>query len=406
VSFALGVVLFAVGIGISIALHEAGHMWTAKAFGMKVRRYFIGFGPKIFSFRRGETEYGLKWIPAGGFCDIAGMTALDPVTPDEAPRAFFTKKTWQRVVVLSAGSIMHFLIGIVLIYLLALGGAVSTPGRPLPARIGVTECVAPSQDVKTGRALPCPANAPNPATQAGLLVGDRIISVGGKPTQTFDQVAAEVRQHIGPTQFVIERDGQQREVTVNVAAAQRLPINVKMNDPHNKLVTVGAIGVEPYTKLGPLEAIPATVSFTGFMFKATFQGLGMFPEKIPAVFRAIGGAPPDLDRPVSVVGASVVGGDAAKAGDWAFFVMLLAALNFFVGVFNLVPLLPLDGGHIAVNLYERVRDSVRRMLGREKMPPVDYTRLLPVTYAFILVIGAISLLTITADIINPIHLPN
>src|ERR1700754_5312002 len=110
VSFALGVVLFAVGIGISVALHEAGHMWTAKAFGMKVRRYYIGFGPRIFSFRRGETEYGMKWIPAGGFCDIAGMTALDPVTVEEAPRAFFRKKTWQRVVVLCAGSAMHFIL--------------------------------------------------------------------------------------------------------------------------------------------------------------------------------------------------------------------------------------------------------------------------------------------------------
>ena len=117
--FVLGVVLFALGITVSIALHEAGHMVTAKAFGMRVRRYFIGFGPKVFSFRRGETEYGLKAIPAGGFCDIAGMTALDEVTPEEAPHAFFRKPTWQRVVVLSAGSITHFLIGMILVYALA-----------------------------------------------------------------------------------------------------------------------------------------------------------------------------------------------------------------------------------------------------------------------------------------------
>ena len=117
--FVLGVVLFALGITVSIALHEAGHMYAAKAFGMRVRRYFIGFGPKVFSFRRGETEYGLKAIPAGGFCDIAGMTALDEVTPGEAPRAFFRKPTWQRVVVLSAGSITHFLIGMILVYALA-----------------------------------------------------------------------------------------------------------------------------------------------------------------------------------------------------------------------------------------------------------------------------------------------
>jgi membrane-associated protease RseP (regulator of RpoE activity) len=151
--------------------------------------------------------------------------------------------------------------------------------------------------------------------------------------------------------------------------------------------------------------VPATFAFTGQMFAATWQGLLMFPEKVPAVLKAIGGAPPDLNRPVSVVGASIIGGDAAESGQWSFFLLLLAALNFFVGVFNLVPLLPLDGGHIAVNLYERVRDTVRRRLGKVAMPPVDYTRLLPVTYAFILVLGAISLLTITADIVNPIRLP-
>ena len=110
-AYIIGVVLFALGIGLAVALHEAGHMLTAKAFGMKVRRYFIGFGPKVFSFRRGETEYGLKVIPAGGFCDIAGMTALDEVTPDEAPRAMWRYPTWKRVVVLASGSITHFILG-------------------------------------------------------------------------------------------------------------------------------------------------------------------------------------------------------------------------------------------------------------------------------------------------------
>ena len=130
--FALGVVLFALGITVSIALHEAGHMYAAKAFGMRVRRYFIGFGPSIFSFRRGETEYGLKAIPAGGFCDIAGMTALDEVTPDEAPRAFFRKPTWQRVIVLSAGSITHFVIGMVLVYALAVSAGLPKPAVNMP----------------------------------------------------------------------------------------------------------------------------------------------------------------------------------------------------------------------------------------------------------------------------------
>jgi len=404
VSFTLGVVLFALGIGISIALHEAGHMWTAKAFGMKVRRYYIGFGPKVFSFRRGETEYGLKWIPAGGFCDIAGMTALDPVTTEEAPRAFFKKATWKRVVVLSAGSGMHFLIGIVLLYVLAVFSGL--PADNTSALAGRTGCVPATQDPVTLAPSPCDPNSISPAQRAGIQPGDKILSVGGTPTPTWSDTVNAIREHTGPTAFVLERDGHQIDVSVDVATVQRTPVLAQPGHP-NPLETVGAIGLAQLTTVqyNPVTAVPATFLFTGEMFRATWQGLIMFPEKVPAVLKAIGGAPPDLNRPVSVVGASIIGGDAAEAGQWAFFLLLLAALNFFVGVFNLVPLLPLDGGHIAVNLYERVRDSVRQRLGKAKMPPVDYTRLLPVTYAFILVLGAISLLTITADIVNPIRFP-
>jgi membrane-associated protease RseP (regulator of RpoE activity) len=406
VSFTFGVVLFALGIGISIALHEAGHMWTAKAFGMKVRRYYIGFGPKIFSFRRGETEYGMKWIPAGGFCDIAGMTALDPVAPDEEPRAFYKKKTWQRVIVLSAGSIVHFIIGTLLLYSLALGGGLPYPGHSYPPLVGGIACVPPSQDPASGAAIPCDPATPSPAERAGLREGDRILAVAGTPTRTFDDVSSALRGHIGPTQLDVERDGKRITLTVDTLAVQRLAPDAVPNNPHNKLVTVGAIGVAADTRLGPLEAVPATLTYTGRMFAATWQGLKMFPEKVPNVLRAIGGAPRDVNGPISVVGASVIGGDAAHQGEWAFFLLLLATLNFFVGVFNLVPLLPLDGGHVAVNLYEKARDAVRRRMGKMAMPPVDYTRLLPLTYVVILVFGAISLLTITADIVNPIQLPH
>ena len=403
-SFTLGVVLFALGIGISIALHEAGHMWSAKSFGMKVRRYYIGFGPKVFSFRRGETEYGLKWVPAGGFCDIAGMTALDPVTTDEAPRAFFRKATWKRVVVLSAGSGMHFLIGIVLLYILAVSSGL--PADNTAALAGRTACLPATQDPVTLTLSPCDPKNPSPAARAGIKPGDKILSVAGTPTSSWPDVVNVIRSHAGPTPFVLERDGHQLTVTVDVATVRRAPLLAQPGHP-NPLGPAGAIGLAQLTTqhYGPVGAVPATLRFTGQMFAATWQGLIMFPEKVPAVLQAIGGAPPDLNRPVSVVGASIIGGDAVEQGAWSFFVLLLAALNFFVGVFNLVPLLPLDGGHIAVNLYERVRDVVRKRLGKATLPPVDYTRLLPVTYAFILVLGAISLLTITADIVNPIRLP-
>jgi membrane-associated protease RseP (regulator of RpoE activity) len=395
VVFALGVVLFALGIAVSIALHEAGHMWTAKAFGMRVRRYFIGFGPKVFSFRRGETEYGLKAIPAGGFCDIAGMTALDEVTPEEAPRAFFRKPTWQRVIVLSAGSLTHFVIGMLLVYALAVSAGL--PNLRNTAVVGELSCAA--NQVSPTALAPCGPGIPEPAVAAGLRSGDRLVSVAGTPTPTWPDAVTAIRRAGGPTPVVVERDGQELAVTVDVAAVQRI-------DATGATVTVGAIGAgqQTFFEYGPLAAVPATLEFTGQMFSNVWQGILSFPERIPALWQALDGGVRDENTPVSVVGASIIGGDAAERGLWEYFVLLLALLNFFVGVFNLLPLLPLDGGHIAVNLYERVRDGVRSRLGKPAMPPVDYTRLLPLTYLVILVGGAVSLLTLAADIVNPIRL--
>jgi len=146
-------------------------------------------------------------------------------------------------------------------------------------------------------------------------------------------------------------------------------------------------------------------SFTGQMFVGVWNGLLAFPEKIPKVIEAIGGAPRDQDTPVSVVGASIIGGDAVERGLWEMFLLLLATLNFFVGVFNLLPLLPLDGGHIAVLFYEKIRDWLRRLRGKPAGGPVDYTKLSAVTMVFVLLGGAVMLLTVTADIVNPIRIP-
>ena len=394
-SFAFGVVLFALGIAISIALHEAGHLMTAKAFGMRVRRYFIGFGPKIFSFRRGETEYGLKAIPAGGFCDIAGMTALDEVSPDEAPRAFFRKPTWQRVVVLAAGSAMHFIVGILLIFVLAVGW-----GLPNLRDTPVTGAVSCAANQLSPKALePCGPGVPAPAADAGVRPGDTIVSVAGTPTPTWPEAVAAIQAAAGPTPVVVDRDGAAVPLTIDVVRVQRL-------DPvTGQARTVGAVGIgqQRIFSYGPLDAIPATFVFTGDVFGRVWDGILAFPQKVPRLVDAIAGGERDADTPVSVVGASIIGGDAVERGIWEYFVFLLALLNFFIGVFNLLPLLPLDGGHIAVNLYERVRDWTRARLGKAKMPPVDYTRLLPITFALILVGGAISLLTLTADIVNPIR---
>ncbi|MGH3978452.1 MAG: M50 family metallopeptidase [Pseudonocardiaceae bacterium] len=395
-SFVLGVALFAFGIGISIALHEAGHMYSAKAFGMKVRRYFIGFGPTLFSFRRGETEYGLKAIPAGGFCDIAGMTALDELPdPTERKRAFYRYATWKRVIVLSAGSLTHFALGILLVYTMAVStGLPNLNPPPPPAVVGkVSPCVPTSVDGS------CAPGEPAPARDAGLQQGDRILAVAGAPVDDFNQLATAIQPRSGPTEFLIERDGSRQTLTVDVA---QVP-GGQGDSP------VGVIGIQGQSQsrtlqYGPVDAIGETFSFTGTMFANTWEGLKQFPQKIPLLVDRIAGEE-RLDTPISVVGASVLGGDAVDVGALWFFLFLLAALNFFVGVFNLLPLLPLDGGHIAVNVYERARNAVRRANGLPVGPPVDYTRLLPLTYAFMLVLIAIGALTITADVVNPIRLP-
>ncbi|SDC66240.1 M50 family metallopeptidase [Actinokineospora iranica] len=400
----LYLVLFALGICVSVALHEAGHMLTAKAFGMKVRRYFIGFGPTLFSFRRGETEYGLKAIPAGGFCDIAGMTALDPVTPDEAPRAMWRHAVWKRVVVLSAGSITHFILGFVILYLMAVTlGLPNYTDRPL---VGGTDCAAASQDPKSFKLTPCSPNDPSPAAAAGITAGDEIVAVNGQPVATWTELVTKVRDLRGENTFVVQRGDERRTVTVDVAQVRRAAVGSVPDRDDNKVVEVGAVGIAPggMVQFGALSAVGGTVSFTGEMFAKTWEGLMRFPEKIPAVVRAIGGAENDPERPVSVVGASVIGADAAEQGLWEIFVLMLAALNFFVGVFNLLPLLPLDGGHIAITLYEKVRDALRKVRGKAPGGPVDYNKLAGVTMVLVVLGGAVVLLTVTADIVNPIRI--
>jgi membrane-associated protease RseP (regulator of RpoE activity) len=399
VTFVLGAALFVLGIGISIALHEAGHMYSAKAFGMKVRRYFIGFGPTLFSFRRAGTEYGLKLVPAGGFCDIAGMTALEELPdPDDLKRAFFRFPTWQRVVVLAAGSLAHFVVGIVLIYAMAVSTGLPNLGRQPPAVVSTVQCIP---GIPAGPGGSCQA----PARQAGLQPGDRILAVAGTRVHSFDELSQAVQSRSGPTEFQFERNGQVHQVSVNVVPVPPPVLGGRGNKP------VGAIGVAGpplppavTPRTGPVEAVGHTLSFTGTMFASTWQGLQEFPKKIPALLDRINGQNRP-DTPISVVGVSVLGGDAVDLGAWWFFLFLLSAFNLFVGVFNLLPLLPLDGGHIAVNVYEGVRNAIRRAFGRPNGPPVDYSRLMPLTYAVVIVFIGVSLLTITADIVNPIRLP-
>jgi membrane-associated protease RseP (regulator of RpoE activity) len=416
-AYALGVILFAVGILVSVCLHEAGHMYTAKAFGMKVTRYFVGFGPTLWSIRRGETEYGLKAIPAGGFVKIVGMTAQeDDVDEADQPRAFWRQKVWKRTIVLSAGSITHFVLGFLLLWiaLAGFGVAQEKPRDTVPAVVGsVSACVPVTEDqpqpAKDGT---CGAGSvAGPAKAAGLASGDRITAIGGTPTPTVDAFMRVVRKTpAGPAEVTYVRGGEARTATVTLTPVERTPLGAPVGSTTKERVS--AIGIGPdvpveTVRSGPVEGLGKAVSATGTIFRGTFTAIGKFPEKVPKLLTALTGGERDPETPISVVGASRIGGEIVSVKGYqgaALLLSILASLNIFIGIFNLFPLLPLDGGHIAVVWFERVRSFIAARLGRPDPGSVDYNKLMPLTYAVVLVFGVISVLTIATDVVNPVRL--
>lgn len=407
--FVIGIALFALAILVSVALHECGHMWVARATGMKVRRYFVGFGPTLWSTHRpnrlGTTEYGLKAVPLGGFCDIAGMTSVDEIAPQDEPYAMYKQKVWKRVAVLFAGPAMNFIIGLVLIYGIAVTWGLPNLHPTTTAVIGETACVAP-QITKKGDNLfgPCPHPGAGPAAAAGLKAGDTVVKVGDKPVSTFEEMAKAIRGLSGTVPVVYERGGQTFTTTVNVEQTQRFT-----NKDSDTAATVGAIGVTAAPQPGPtqynvLTAVPATFTFTGDLAVELGKSLAKIPTKVGALIHSIGGGERDKETPISVVGASIIGGDTVDRGLWVMFWFFLAQLNFVLGAVNLLPLLPFDGGHIAVAVFEKLRNMIRASRGKVAAAPVNYLKLMPATYVVLVVIGGYMLLTVTADLVNPIRI--
>jgi membrane-associated protease RseP (regulator of RpoE activity) len=405
--FVIGIVLFALAILLSVALHECGHMWVARATGMKVRRYFVGFGPTVWSTKRpnklGYTEYGVKALPLGGFCDIAGMTSVDEIAPEDRQYAMYRQKVWKRVAVLFAGPAMNFIIGLVLLYGIAVTWGLPNIHPPTTAIVGETACVA--ADISNGKPGKC--TGPGPAANAGIKPSDTVVKVGGTDVKTFDELVAAVRKAGGPTPFVVQRneEGQVREFTtvVNVERTERW---VKKDD--TSPTTIGAIGVAPAefgpTQYNPLSAVPATFAFTGDLAVEIGKSLVKIPTKVGALIHSIGGGERDPETPISVVGASIIGGDTVDHGLWVAFWFFLAQLNFVLGAINLVPLLPFDGGHIAIAVYEKIRNMIRSARRLTAAGPVNYLKLMVPTYVVLVVVVGYMLLTVTADLVNPIRL--
>ena len=409
--FVIGIVLFALAILVSVALHECGHMWVARATGMKVRRYFVGFGPTLWSTMRpnklGSTEYGVKAIPLGGFCDIAGMTSVDTMRPEDEPYAMYKQKTWKRVAVLFAGPAMNFIIGLVLVYGIAIVWGLPNLHPPTTAIVGETSCVKP--EVTRGELGTCAGTGP--AALAGIKAGDVVVKVGSTPVATFQDMVTEVRKSSGPTLFVIERteDGKTTTVdtVVDVTTTKRWVAPVGGGEATGPS-DVGSIGIAAAqfgpTHYNPLSAVPGTFAFSGDLAVELGKSMAAIPSKVGALVHAIGGGERDPETPISVVGASIIGGDTVDHGVWVAFWFFLAQLNFVLGAINLVPLLPFDGGHIAVAMYEKFRNMFRSIRGVMPAAPVDYTKLMPATYVILAVVVGYMALTVTADLVNPIRL--
>ena len=398
-SYLIGVLIFVVALLISVMLHEAGHFATAKAFGMKATQFFVGFGSTIWSTRRGETEYGIKALPLGGFVKITGMTTMDEIDPAEEPRSFRAKPGWQRVIVLAAGSFMHFTIALVLLWLLAFGIGINGhfSESATSATISILPCVPASAQAS------CTASDPrSPAELVGLRTGDKIVAIAGQPVRSWTQMAAAIKaQPAGqPVAFTIVRDGKQqiRQVTLASASWHKGPY----------LGVQPAVPVEVYQHPGLFGAISYAGSEFGTITSSSVSAFSEIPKAIPYLF-----SPNRANTPGgqvgSVVGAAGVTGQVVEAGiSWqqkvADVLLIIISVNIFVGLFNLLPLLPLDGGHIAIVLYERARAGVARIFHRPDPGLVDIKKLIPVSVGVFALLVAFSLLLIAADIFNPVNL--
>jgi membrane-associated protease RseP (regulator of RpoE activity) len=391
-SLLYGWIIFLAALVISVTLHEAGHLLTAKKFGMKATQFFAGFGPTLFSRQRGETEYGIKILPFGGFVKIIGMTSLEEVDPADEPRSFRRQAGWKRLIVLAAGSFMHFVLAFVL--LIGLFAAIGQPNSNSTTVGQVLGCVPSS-----AQAACKPGEATSPAAAAGLRSGDKIVAFNGKPAGSWTTLSNQIKsQRAGSTAtLTVQRAG--RDVTVKTKLSQ---VNGRPG---------GYLGVSPaivYQRAGPIGAVTSAGSFFGQVVTGSVAAVGQFPKAVPNLFShnrssTAGG------QVTSIVGAGDFTGQVLGASiGWqtkvSFAVLIIVSLNIFVGLFNLLPLLPMDGGHIAAVAYERLRAYVARLRGRADPGLVDMKKLLPVSFGVFAIIVFFGLMLIFADLINPVNI--
>lgn len=395
---ALGILIFCAALVLSVMLHETGHFVAAKRFGMKCTQYFFGFGPTLWSVQRGETEYGFKAIPAGGFVKIVGMTSLDEVDPEDEARSFRRAPGWQRLIVLAAGSFMHFLLAAVLIFGVALAiGVENVEGNT--TQIGTVTPYVPANETALVNGTTCAGEAKSPAAVAGLQVGDQVTSFNGVAVSTFTQLKSDVlKLKPGtPVTLTVLRDG--RSLTKHTTLAE-VP-------GYGTFFGIAPVTTTTFDRQSPLAAVKDVGTSFAQVVTGSASALGQLPASVPSLFSQNRGCSA-AGNVGSVIGAAQATGQAVAAPvGWqskvSYVLLLIAELNIFWGVFNLLPLLPLDGGHIAVVFWERIRAWFARRRGRPDPGPVDYRRVVPPMFAVFAVIILFTLVVILADIVNPVN---
>lgn len=426
--YLLGAVVFFTLIMASVALHELGHLIPAKIFGVKVTEYFVGFGRTLWKRRIGSTDYGVKALPLGGYVRLVGMYPPAPgdtrvrasgsnalqqiaedarayeweeISPEDDGKLLYQKPVWQRLVIMSGGIAMNLLLAFLLFL-----GVTATAGvnRPTLTVSSVSECVVPADRAdRTCR----PGDPRTPAAAMGVQAGDELVSFNGQPLRDWDQMSVLIRDNLSePATLVVRRDGQQ--VTLPTVPTVTTGVPSRLDPGRN--VEAGFLGVSPEFEVergGPVVVMQDMWTMT----EQSVYALLRFPVKIwNTAVDLVTGQPRDLYGPVSVVGASRVAGEVvttdllSSSNKVVVVAQLLGSVNLFVALFNLVPLVPLDGGHIVGAAWDGVRRTVARLRRRAMPAPFDPARLIPISWAVTALFIVAGVVLVIADLVNPIRL--